>query len=97
MPLTRIVLLLALASGAGATACARTIDTPIHDAAITAAVQTALLNAPSVDGARVDVRTHGGVVYLSGVLASDEEASCVQAIVRSVRDVREVESGLATD
>lgn len=94
MPLSRIVLLVALASGP---ACSRTIDTTIQDATITAAVQTALLNDVSVDGARVDVRTDAGVVYLSGWVASAEEASRVLAIVRSVREVRGVESALTTD
>ncbi len=93
----RLLLLLALASGAASASCARTIDTTIQDAAITAAVQTALLNDTSVDGAKVDVRTSAGVVHLSGALASEDEASRVLAIVRSVDEVRGVESDLRTD
>lgn len=77
-------------------ACSQTIDTTIQDAAITAAVKTALLNEPSVDGTRVDVRTIGGVVYLSGSAASAEEAATFVALVRGVAGVRSVEaSGLS--
>jgi osmotically-inducible protein OsmY len=89
--LIRIALLIVLLGAAG---CGQTIDATMQDAAITAAVKTALLNSPAVDGTLVTVRTEAGVVYLQGVQPSPEAAAEVVAIVRGVSGVRNVESSV---
>jgi osmotically-inducible protein OsmY len=75
-----------------AMACARAIDATIGDAAVTAAVKTALLNDPSVDGTLVTVQTDGGVVQLGGTQPTADAAAAVVRIVRGVEGVRDVES-----
>lgn len=88
----RIVLALLLA---GATACAPAIDTTISDAALTAAVATALLNNPAIDGALIDISTHGGVVRLGGTQPTAEAAATAESIVRGVQGVRDVHAAIA--
>jgi len=87
-PLVAIVLLL------GAVACGPTVDMTIGDAAVTAAVKTALLNNRDIDGTLVTVRTQAGVVHLEGVQPSVEAAAQVVSIVRSVNGVLDVQSSI---
>jgi hyperosmotically inducible protein len=77
-------------------ACAPAIDATIHDATITAAVKTALLNADEVDGTLVTVRTDGATVYLGGEQPSPEAAAHVVTIVRGVDGVRDVQSEIVS-
>ncbi len=88
----RIVLAILLAA---ATACAPAIDTTIGDAALTAAVATALLNSPQIDGALIDISTEGGVVHLGGTQPTAESAAMAVSIVRGVQGVRDVQSAIA--
>jgi hyperosmotically inducible protein len=84
-----LVLVLAVA------ACGKTVDATIHDASITAAVKTALLNDPSVDGTLVIVTTEAGVVRLTGNQPSNDAAARVVSIVRGVQGVRDVQSSIS--
>lgn len=90
----RLAFMLALV---GVIGCGQTIDTTIGDAQITAAVKTALLNADTIDGTLVSVRTQAGVVYLQGVQPSPEAAAEVVSIVRGVTNVRDVQASLTVD
>ena len=92
--LLRIVLTCAVLAGSG---CGATIDTTVSDASITAAVTTALLNDDRIDGTAIDVRTSGGVVRLTGAVASADDLSYVLALVRRVESVRAVESSIVVD
>lgn len=77
-----------------ASACAPVVDRAIEDAALTAAVTTALLNNPDIDGTLVSVRTQTGVVRIDGTQPSAEAAARVESIVRSVPGVRDVQSAV---
>ncbi len=92
--LIRLAFMLALL---GVIGCGQTIDTTIGDAQITAAVKTALLNADTIDGTLVSVRTQAGVVYLEGVQPSPAAAAEVVSIVRGVTGVRDVQASLTVD
>jgi osmotically-inducible protein OsmY len=89
--LIRLVFTLAML---GVAACAQTVDTTIRDAAITAAVTTALLNSDAIDGTLVSVRTEAGVVYVQGVQPSQAAAVEVESIVRGVNGVRDVQASV---
>jgi len=90
--LIRIALTLGLLA---AVSCAAAIDTTIADATIVAAVKTALLNEPSIDGTLVTVRSEGGVVFLSGAQPTSEAAAQVVSLVRRVEGVRDVQSSIS--
>ncbi len=79
---------------AGATACAPAIDTTIHDAATTAAVVTALLNSPDIDGSLLDISAEAGVVRLGGTQPTADAAAQAVAIAKGVQGVGEVESAI---
>jgi BON domain-containing protein len=77
--------------------CAPVIDTTIQDAALTAAVTTALLNSQAVDGTLVSVRSQNSVVHLDGTQPSPEAVNRVLEIVRGVEGVRDVESSIEVE
>ena len=91
------VLMLTLAFMAG---CARAVRMPvvdpatIADATITAAVTTALLNNPHIDGTQIAVRTEAGVVRLDGNQPTPQAAAEVVSIARDVQGVRDVQSAI---
>lgn len=87
----RIVLAILLA---GATACAPAIDTTINDAALTAAVVTALLNSPEIDGALIDIGANAGVARLGGTQPTADAAARAVAIAKGVQGVRDVQSAI---
>jgi osmotically-inducible protein OsmY len=87
--LSRIALTVCLAA---ASACGPTIDTSIEDAALTAAVKTALLNSTEIDGTLVSVTCRSGVVQLGGWQPSPEAAETALKIVRGVAGVVDVQS-----
>ena len=90
--LPRAVLIVAvLAAGA----CSQPINASVNDAALTAAIKTALLNNPDVDGTLIDVRCEGGVAHLEGSQPSAEAVAKVVSIVRGVQGVRGVRSEVA--
>ena len=77
-----------------ASGCAPAIDTTLPDAALTAAVTTALLNSDDIDGTLVSVRTRNSVVHLDGTQPSPEAVDRVLGIVRRVEGVRDVQSSI---
>jgi hyperosmotically inducible protein len=89
--LVRLAVVLAALAVAG---CSHAIDATIADATITAAVKTALLNDPTIDGTLVTVRTEAGVVHLGGTQPTADAAATVVKIVRGVSGVRDVESSI---
>ena len=78
-------------------ACSHAIDSTIADAAITAAVKTALLNDPSIDGTLVTVQTVAGVVQLGGKQPTADTAAAVVKIVRQVQGVHDVQANIEVD
>jgi len=89
--LIRAVLACCLIAASG---CAPVINTTLPDAALTAAVTTALLNSDDIDGTLVSVRTQNSVVHLDGTQPSPEAVHRVLAIVRRVEGVRDVQSSI---
>jgi hyperosmotically inducible protein len=89
--LSRAVLIVAVLA---ASACGPTITASVNDAALTAAIKTALLNNPDVDGTLIDVRCEGGVAHLEGWQSSAEAVAKVISIVRGVDGVRDVQSAV---
>jgi hyperosmotically inducible protein len=77
-----------------AVACSQAVSTAIDDAAITAAVKTALLNDHEIAGWTIDVDTAQGVVTLSGMVRSSREEQRAIELVRGVAGVRDVRSQL---
>ena len=71
--------------------CGPSVHDTIDDAAITARVQTALLNDPDIGASKIGVRTRSGVVALSGTLASKTEQNRALALVHQVPGVRDVQ------
>jgi osmotically-inducible protein OsmY len=77
-----------------AVACSHLVSTALDDAAITAAVKTALLNDEEISGWTIDVETAQGVVTLSGMVSSSREEKRAIELVRRVSGVRDVRSQL---
>lgn len=66
----------------------------VDDATITARVKNALAKARDVKAWKVDVDTVGGTVFLSGVVASSEEAQLAADIAAKIKDVKNVNNNL---
>jgi hyperosmotically inducible periplasmic protein len=77
-----------------AAGCGPTVSGTIDDATITARVKTILLNDPQGALWKLDVATAGGVVTLSGVVASEQERDRAVALARQADGVAEVLSTL---
>jgi hyperosmotically inducible periplasmic protein len=96
------VLVLALASGPiGIGACggggggaAKPVSATLDDATITTRVKTALLNDPNVGAQQIDVNASAGVVTLSGVVKSQQEADRAVELARKIGGVQDVKSTL---
>ena len=90
-----VAILLALVISAG---CAKAADPGLgrafDDAQITTEVKTVFLNQPLDSVARIEVETSGGVVTLSGRVASKEEEAKAIALARGVKGVTDVKSTL---
>jgi len=87
-------LVVALVAPVLSAACGKTVGGTIDDATITTRVKTALLNAPDVVGASIDVNTTTGVVTLSGIVKSQGEADKAVQIARGIGGVKDVKSTL---
>jgi hypothetical protein len=84
---------LALLVAAAAIACSRPIDPRlIEDAQLAARVKTAIVNDAEIGTRLIEVRVAGGVVRLSGTVASSAEADRAVTLARSVGGVVKVES-----
>jgi len=79
---------------AGGSACSRATGPSIGDMTLAAAVRTALVNDPVVGVAPIEVRVSGGVVTLTGRVATRDEYDRALALVRGVEGVERVESYL---
>lgn len=88
-----VALLLSLCFALLAVGCAThdmSLGTKIDDTVITTKVKAALYDDPAVRGAAVSVQTVGGVVQLSGFVASQSEANRAVDIARRVDNVSNV-------
>lgn len=86
-------LLLSLCFTLMAAGCAThdtSLGTKIDDTVITTKVKAALYDDPAVRGTAVSVQTVGGVVQLSGFVASQAEANRAVEIARRVDHVSNV-------
>jgi hyperosmotically inducible protein len=99
--LMRALLILGLAGpitiacgGGGGGAAAKPVSATLDDATITTRVKTALLNAPGVEGQKIDVNASAGVVTLTGVVKTKEEEAHAMELAKQVRGVTEVKSSL---
>lgn len=72
----------------------RTIGARIDDAGITMRVKSRLLDDPVVKGLRIDVDTRGGVVFLTGKVASEAERKKAIQLARKTEGVKDVEANL---
>ncbi|BAU47462.1 transporter [Sulfurifustis variabilis] len=66
----------------------------VDDSSITTKVKTKLFNDPATSGWQISVRTDGGVVYLTGVVASATEKARAGELARSVAGVKSVRNEL---
>ena len=66
----------------------------VTDAALTSAVKAKLLADPRIGGLRIDVDTSGGVVTLTGTVATPAEADEAVRLARGTEGVRNVVSKL---
>ena len=73
----------------------RAIGEQIDDAALTAKVKTALLQAPDVKGTDVNVTTEKAVVQLSGFVSTQTEIERAVALARAVKGVKEVHNKMS--
>lgn len=78
-------------------ACAPTIDLRAGDTSLMAAIKTALLNDPTIDGTRIRVRVDAGVVTLGGTQATAEAAARAVELVRGVSGVRSVQGDVRVE
>jgi hyperosmotically inducible protein len=80
----------------GAAACAARLNpAATEDAQLAMRVKTAIVNDAVVGVRPIEVRSEGGIVRLTGSVASQDEARQAVEIARSVAGVREVRSELA--
>ena len=77
-----------LCAAAFAVACGQT------DAGITTAVKSQLLADPDVGGLKIDVDTKGGIVTLTGNVATKAEATQAVKIARGTKGVERVVDNL---
>jgi hyperosmotically inducible protein len=90
-------LLVAAALALGACASTPTQESTgehIDDTAITAKVNTALIQDPQVKAGKVDVETMRGVVQLNGFVGSTAAKDRATTVARSVTGVKEVHNNL---
>lgn len=92
----RLLLGIGLATllGCQATTRYRTTSRHIDDRAITAAVTSNLIASGEVNFVRVDVETERGVVYLTGVVATQDHKQRAEQEARRVDGVVGVENHL---
>lgn len=64
------------------------------DAALTAKVKAKLLSDETVEGMKIDVDTQNGVVFLNGVVASEEQKRKAIELAKTTEGVRSVEDNL---
>ncbi len=78
----------------GSEAAAKKVDTKTLDASITAAVKMKFANDETVHANNIDVDTSNGVVTLTGVVASQDEAKRAVQLAWTAEGVKDVRSNL---
>lgn len=71
-----------------------TVGEQIDDASITGQVKFALLSHQATSALSTKVKTHDGVVFVSGVASSDAEKSLVTKIAQDVRGAKSVSNSM---
>lgn len=66
----------------------------LDDAAITARIKAEILGDSLLKMSEIEVSTTGGVVKLSGAVASQKSIERAQDIARGIKDVKAVDNGL---
>jgi hyperosmotically inducible protein len=89
----------ATADSAAATAPTRLLPTAdaLDDGVVTARIRAAMLLDPALSGADISVNTSQGVVSLTGVVASREQAAIASAYAQAQDGVMRVDDHLAVD
>jgi osmotically-inducible protein OsmY len=88
------ILLLAAMFGCASTRTAEGTGGYFDDSAITAKVQTALLNAPGVHSTAISVETFKGVVKLSGFVTSEAQIDAAVSAAQGVAGVKSVDNAM---
>lgn len=87
-------LMLSTIVGCASTAKQESTGQYIDDSAITTGVKAAILNAPTLKVAEINVETFKGTVQLSGFVSSAENISTASSVARSVNGVKSVKNDL---
>ena len=74
---------------------AQTTGGVIDDSSITAKVKTALIESDDTEAGDIKVETRGGVVQLSGFVASEAQKAAATKVAQSVSGVKSVKNGLS--
>ena len=82
------------AAGCAPTQTRQSTGEIVDDAAVTARVKSALINAPGVQSTAINVETFRGVVSLSGFVDSEEMARSAVAATEKVGGVRSVKADM---
>jgi hyperosmotically inducible protein len=88
------ILLLAAVFGCASTRTADSTGGYFDDSAITAKVQTALINAPGVHSTAISVETFKGVVKLSGFVSSEAQIDAAVSAAQGVAGVKSVDNAM---
>jgi len=75
-------------------ASSETVGQHIDDGTITTKVKTDLLAAKNVKSTHIHVKTHKGVVWLTGTVPSSDDKSAAEDVVKNVDGVESVKNRL---
>ena len=87
-------LMLSTIVGCASTAKQESTGQYVDDSAITAGVKAAIVNAPTLKVAEINVETFKGTVQLSGFVSSAENIATASSVARSVNGVKSVKNDL---
>lgn len=68
---------------------------PVSDSVVTVKVKAGLVAAKGLESKRIHVKTVDGIVYLTGLVASESQRSLALQTARNVEGVTSVSDGLA--
>lgn len=89
-----VAIIMALALGCASTSTTEGTGEYVDDTAITAKVQAAILQEPSLTSAEINVETFKGIVQLSGFVGSRSEINTAVQVARSVKGVTSVRNDM---
>jgi osmotically-inducible protein OsmY len=81
-------------SASAPSAASETIGQHVDDGTITTKVKADLLGAKNVKSTHIHVKTHNGVVWLSGSVPSADDKSAAAEVVQNVGGVKSVKNHL---